>query len=437
MNSTKYLFIIVMSFVLSATSVAQDSLSLSQAIEVGLARNFQIQISNQNLEIAQNNNSWGEAGAYPIVNFRLVQGNRWLDQNNPTSFVNGSFYSGNVSPNVDVSWVLFQGFRVRINKQRLSELEAQSAGNVQLIIENTIQAISLAYYRCIVEQQKLEIVEKTLSLSRDRWQYIQEKKDLGIASTFEVLQEKNAYLGDSLNLSTQTFNVQGALRNLNLLLASEDINQAYLFPNSLTLPNQNYSWEAIKTQLTESNQSLKNQYINLSLLKQNTALQKSALYPSINLNVGSNYSASQFARDGESINGSSQDFYANFTLNFTLFNGGKIKRAIQNAKTQEQIANLQKDELVLNITHELRNAFERYQLQQQQYQIQKTTQASTKLQLEMAEDRFKNGLINSFDFRIIQLNYLNTELQLLEQSFQVLNTNTNITRLIGGYIQEK
>jgi outer membrane protein len=51
-----------------ANIFAQDSLSIERAILIGLENNFQIQISNKEAAIAANNNSWGQAGAYPSIN---------------------------------------------------------------------------------------------------------------------------------------------------------------------------------------------------------------------------------------------------------------------------------------------------------------------------------------------------------------------------------
>ena len=47
--------------------MAQEPLSLSRAIEIGLANNFQLEIAKRNLELAENNNTWSAAGKGPRV----------------------------------------------------------------------------------------------------------------------------------------------------------------------------------------------------------------------------------------------------------------------------------------------------------------------------------------------------------------------------------
>lgn len=428
------LYITLLSVLSFFNVFGQEELNLSQAIEMGLKNNFQIQISQKNIEITQNNNNWGQAGRYPTVNFRLTQGNRIQNNNNPTSFIQGQITSNSLSPSLEANWTLFNGFQVSITKEQLVQLQKQSMGNAQIIIENTIQAITIAYYRQLFELKKLEIIKQTFNLSKDKYFYLLDKKAFGVSTTFEVLQEKTAYLNDSLNVITQQYNVENTQRNLNLLLAI-DSETMHSLSSKLILPSNEYLLEDLEKKMLENNQSLQNQYINLAIFKQNTALQKSAMYPTLSLNLGTSYNASRLERGEQSATGESNDYYANFVLNFTLFNGNKIKTAIKNAHIQEEIANIEKEELSFNLKNQLRNFHSNYSIQQQRYKIQLETQKTTKLNLDLARERFKTGLINSFDFRAIQLIYLNTELQLIEQVFQIINVETEITRLIGGYLK--
>ena len=46
------------------TAQALEPLSLSDAIQIGLQRNYDIQIQEKTIDIAANNNKWGEAGLF-------------------------------------------------------------------------------------------------------------------------------------------------------------------------------------------------------------------------------------------------------------------------------------------------------------------------------------------------------------------------------------
>jgi outer membrane protein TolC len=61
---------------------------------------------------------------------------------------------------------------------------------------------------------------------------------------------------------------------------------------------------------------------------------------------------------------------------------------------------------------------------------------SAALNLELADERFQTGTINSFDFRQIQVNYLNTALNNLQARFDLLDSETELLRLTGGILNE-
>ena len=97
--------------------VAQDSLSLSDAIQIGLKQNFDIQISAKNVEINKLQNTWGQAGRYATVDINVQQGNSISDQsNNPLSIVQELIFQNSIQGAANLNWVLFNGFRIKANK---------------------------------------------------------------------------------------------------------------------------------------------------------------------------------------------------------------------------------------------------------------------------------------------------------------------------------
>ena len=66
MNSMNKFFYII--FCIPFYLNGQDSLSLGEAIQIGLQKNYDIQLTAKNIEINTLFNSWGEAGRMPQVN---------------------------------------------------------------------------------------------------------------------------------------------------------------------------------------------------------------------------------------------------------------------------------------------------------------------------------------------------------------------------------
>ena len=103
--------LIIITFLSSFSALGQDSLSLKKAIEIGLQKNFDIQLTQKNVAINQIMNSWGEAGSLPQININVGQNNSISDQrNNPISFAPYLFQSSDVSGNLALNWTIFNGF---------------------------------------------------------------------------------------------------------------------------------------------------------------------------------------------------------------------------------------------------------------------------------------------------------------------------------------
>ncbi len=439
-----FVYLFIVSLIFSAS--AQQQLTLSEAIGIGLANNFAIQIEEQKTLQAANNNTWGQAGALPGITFNASEGISRTNIDNPASFLSsGSIKSSSFNPSVAVNWTIFNGFNARMTKEKLGLLQTQTDGNAEVIIENTVQAIVLAYYRVLLEKERTRVFESTLQLSNDRYAYSKLKGELGSAVTFDILKDKNSYLTDSANYLTQTMNYRNAIRNLNLLLA-KDVDTRYVFVDSLVVEKKSFSLDELHAKMTSSNTNLKNQYINQQILKRDIAIAKSAMYPTISLNLsGSKNWQSQDLSDAVFANGtngesgiasSTANLAANLTLAFTLFNGGRVQNQIKNARIQERIGQLQINDLELTLKNNLISNYDTYTLRKSLLEIAQENVEVSELNLQLGAERYKNGSINSFDYRDLQITYLQTALSYYQSIYDLLETEVELMRLTGGVLGE-
>jgi outer membrane protein TolC len=427
-------------------SDAQEQLTLSDAIQLGLANNFDIRIERLNVEIAENNNNWGEAGRWPTISLTVDQNNNFRDVDNPASFLQGLTISNDLGPGITMNWVLFDGFRVQIARERLQKLQELSMGNAQVVIENAVQAIITQYYLTQLEKERLDVLQDVFELSKDRYEYIKLKGELGSAVTFDILQEQTAFLTDSSNYVTQEVNYLNARRTLNLLLGQE-VNTAYTLTESLEIDPNAYNLEDLYDKMVSSNANLQNQYLNLELARADTRLAKTELYPRLSFSASGAYtwsrqdlSNAEFAFPNpdrvEITRPRVANYAAGFTLSYLLFDGGRVKRSIENAYTTERIRQLQIDQLKLSLRNDLVATYDLYEARKRLLSISEENVRSAALNLELADERFQTGTINSFDFRQIQVNYLNTALNNLQARFDLLDSETELLRLTGGILNE-
>lgn len=449
--------LVIISFIILSASPmkAQKDLSLEDAIRIGLERNYDIRIEQKNIEESINNNSWGEAGRYPNITLNFNQNNSIQDNvETATPFqIQDVTQSRILNPVVSLDWTLFNGFKVNMSKKRLENLEQQTEGNASIVVSNTIQSIILGYYTAVLEKERLRELQKQLDLSRDKYEYFKLKKELGGAVTADLLLEENNYLTDSTNLINQQLSYRNAIRNLNVLLAEEPDTQ-YNLTDPLEIEVVDYQFGDLYDQL-ENNVDLKKQYISQQILKYDTRIRKAERYPTLSLR--SSYSNNRNRldlseasfpaqnQDGtlsfipgpqDPLNSVTNTTSLNFVISFNLFNGGKINRAIQNAIIQEDIGNIQTDRLKNSLHKDLLEAYDEYNIRKLLNRINSRKRETSEQNLEISEEKFRNGTINSFDYRTVQNNNLVAAIQELQSIYNLIDSKVTLMRLTGGLIGE-
>ncbi|MCE2734299.1 MAG: TolC family protein [Flammeovirgaceae bacterium] len=464
----RYFFFLSLLFT-AALVQAQERLSLEAAIAKGLSNNFEVNITKLSLDAAKLNNNWGQAGRYPTINL-IVNNNNNIVQRKPANpfAVAGRNISDNINGQLDVQFILFDGLAVNIRKERLTQLEELSAGNATLVMENAVQQMILGYYTVLVEKERLKVLQTNLAFSKERYGYVKLRKELGSAITFDVLQEQNNYLTDSANVLRQEINYKYAVRNLNELI-NEDLNKQYTFTDSLYFDQQTYSFDDLRAKMASTNTNLRNQFTNQELLRNAKAQQRALQAPTVSLNLGATGSLdrlnaqfrpisggevekntigfvnddtsqpviqTRFRPEYQTQTGDSYGVYGNISIRWTLFNGTQIKRAIKTAEIQEKIGAMSTDQLKLSLENDLAANFDVYILRMQLVKISETKYKAAELNLQLANERYKNGALSAIDLRIVQENFRNAALENYTAIFEALQTQTELVRLTGGLLAE-
>ena len=437
MNSMNKIFCILLfiPFYLSG----QDSLSLGEAIQIGLKKNYDILLSAKNIEINTLFNNWGEAGRLPQVNANINQNNTLSDQrNNPASFLPYMIQSNDISGNLALNWTIFNGFGIKANKNRLEQLQFQSENTATLAIENTIHGIILAYYQAKMQFEQYSLLKNILQLTKEKYQQQLLRSELGVGVKFDLLQYEGNLYTDSANSVLQDLAYKNAVRNLNLLMG-EEIEKKWYLSSEIKPQLDKSDLSDLKKEMLSNNTNIKNQYINLALTQQDITLAKSAFFPVISFNAGTNYSYGKLKSDDvpqfQSVQTNNLNYYGNFTLNFRLYDGGKVKRGIKALEIQQEVNQLETDQLTQNLIFELTNVFELYQTRLQLFELNKKAFLVAKDNLNIAKLKEKSGLITSFNFRDIEMVYLSSGVNLFQSSYDLLESNATLLKMTGKIIQ--
>ncbi len=431
--------LLIYSLLFVSLGFSQEDLTVAQAIEKALENNYQIKLVKSNYEVSQVQNSWGMAGMVPTFGINLNNMTNISDNtNNPASFFPGVVLNDNFQATLDMTWTVFSGFGIRINKERFEQLEEQTKGNAIVVIENTVYDVIIAYYTAVTQERKLDIFKDMLSFSNEKLDYFKLKNEIGTNTSIDLLEFKNQVLTDSTNFLLQRLSFVNAKRNLNLVMA-EDIEASYRLIDKLEfeIPEANYG--QLQDQMLSNNQNLKNQFINYELQELNTQAQKSAYYPVVTVGLGATPSVGYFQLFGDnafSANTNSLQYYGTISARYTLFDGWKRKRNVQISEIQRDMAEMQIEDLKLNLSHQLRGVFELYQTQNMVEDMALEKIGHSKQLWDLGVDQYDLGLINIFNLNDIKLSYESAMLNYYDRLFDLLKTHYDLMRITGGISQE-
>lgn len=418
----------------------QQKLSAEGAVIIALENNFQMQIASKQLEIAEKNNKWSEAGLFPTVDLAATLGNSIIDNtNNPFTFTPGILASRQINPSINANWNLFAGLAVKMSKQRLEQLEDQSHGNAMILIENTASDVLKAYYNTLIQEMRLELLSEVYQLSKKQVAYEEIKKEYGQTNSLAVMQLNNQLFTDSINVIQQRINYENASRNLLLLmnvgLDEIENNRLPVLTDSLTKLLNPFSKDELLDEMRANNQNLKNQLINQELTKTGTQLQRSFLYPVISLQLGAAPSFGSFRSISGSANLSAEtqqvNYFGNISVRYNLFNNWKNQRAVEISKIQEEIAALNSQELEQQLTNSALNLYGIWEVRNQLVNLSQLNATYARQAFEIGNDRYTLGSINSLELTALQNNYLNAAMNYYDNLYQRIDVYLELFKLSG------
>jgi len=419
-------YIVAGLLVFSSVNGQGDELSLSLALDKALENNYGVIISRADQEIAEINNNWGNAGRYPTIGFDVSDNNSYN--------LSSSTYTNRLSAGAGLNWTLFDGFSVGITKSKLENMEDLSSGRLAVLIENTVEDIMLGYYNVLLQREQLEVLRTVMELSSDRYQYELKRQSLGGSVTYNVLQAQNVYLTDKSNFMSQEVVIRNSIRNLNFMMGEEPV-KTWIFDEPFEAETTSYILQDLLAKMKSSNQTLKNQYTNLLLQQDETSLREASYYPTLSVGAGMDYSNTWTQTSGAPIVGNQAvSPYGNIRLSYDIYSAGVRKRAVEVARINEQVAQVEISQMEHALTNELLNLFDYYEVRVELLNVADENLEAALLNLSISEDKYRAGVINSFNYRDIQLIYLNAALRRLRAIYNLIDSKTQLTRITGGFL---
>lgn len=409
----------------------QQVLTFEEVIQRGLDNNFGVKIAINEAELAENNLGIGRSAVLPTLNATYGRTSsvedveqKFVDDANPR------IIDGAQSSNKNFNLVAIYGIRADavVALKRLGKLAEISDLEAKVVIENTVAAISSAYYRLVLELQRNTLLEETLELSKRRLDIAEAQYELGQQSKSAYLAAQVDYNADLSLLVSQAQVIESARISLNELLAM-DPTEIYVVSDTIQIE------ENLLLDHLVDNAFHHNKMLLVTQRQENVAflqLQELRAQRLPTLTLNGNYVQTVNNSDAGFIIQNKRDGY-NFgaTLGLNLFSGFSLNRRIQNAKIQQVNQRYALEQYEVQLNSDIYRAFNIYENSKKRLEIERNNFEVVAENTEIAFERFKMGLTSFLEFRDAQVNRLAAEIRLIESVYSIKETEIELMRLSG------
>ncbi len=435
--------------------LAQEKmLSKQEAIVLALDNNFGIKVAQNQVEIADNNQSLLNSGYLPSLTG--TAGATYNNNSSTTAFPgqvdeNGipradisidNAESQRYNSGLNLNYTLFDGMGRFYNYKRLKEQYQLSELQARETIENTILQLFSVYFEIARLTENVAVLQQALEISKDRITRAEYAFEFGQNTKLDILNAQVDVTNDSINLLSARQQLQNTKRDLNVVL-SQNLNESYQVDTLVQFIPQ-IQLEDYLTQSRKNNVALLQTEKNLAINAYDIKVNKSGYLPNIGL-VGSygwnrNQSAPSAFLSGAvfpGINTNTASVNLGASLTWNLFDGGGTMVRVKNSKIAYANQELLLKQVALEVDRDIANALAIYNNLLTIYDIQEQNVITNENNFDRSKEQFQLGRITSIEFRQAQINLLNAqtnknlakydaklaELQLLQLTGQLLNVD--------------
>lgn len=417
---------------------AQQMLTLEDAIQQGITKQYSIQISRQRERIAANENSLGNAGFLPTITGSA-------NKNYTVSGIDQSFFGGLRPPLVQsgvnsnsgnvgmaMSWTLYDGQGMFVLRDRFKELQNLGAKQTESSIENLIALISSTYYDIIRQNLRVNNFKKGLEISNDRLKLAKDRYEVGQGSKVDYYSAQVDYNEDKALLIAQEQSFTNTKIGFNTLLV-KDYKADFQIMNTIDLlPKLKLS--ELKMSALSQNPTLIGAILSKKISDLDTKNLQSQQKPQIDLLASYNLNSVANGAGFGVEKGSSDVFNYGLRATINIFDGYNQKRRIQNAKINTEIAALQIEDLKNALLSTLEKSYVTYENSINLIQLETENYTIAKQNIDIAFDRFKVGIATSYELREVQRNAVAAETRLIEAKYAAKAAEIELIRLSGNLL---
>ncbi len=412
---------------------AQGLLTAKDAVQIALENNFEIKLSQNDLRIAQENTTYGNAGMLPNVTGNFSQNNSVMNSSQVQA--NGDERSlrnaknNSMSYGVSIGWTIFDGFAMFSRYDQLKELQKQGEFELKKTILAKVSDVISTYYTIVEQQNLLNAIDSSINISMERLRTAENRFMIGKASRLEVLNVQVNLNEDESNRLRQANVVKNLKINLNSLMARElniefDVEREVEYDDSLI-------YDELLNKAKEYNPDLQIIAINKRMAELEIKRVKGNRYPVVRLSTGYNFSESESSL-GFVSSSNSRGFNYGVTASINIFDGFNQRRNERVAKIQLENSGLMIAQQNLLIRTAMSTAYESYQTNLSLARLEENNADIARQNLNITLEKYKIGTISAVEFRDAQENFINAVSRFNSSRLQAKLSELALKEMIGN-----
>lgn len=412
--------------------IAQDTLKLDQAVIIAIEKNFDITLASKDSRIAQINNSIGNAGMLPQVN--LTAARTMAIYNTYQIYFDGSekkspnAQNNNLNAGAALTWTLFDGFNMFIQKNKLNELQNLSNIQLQSVVENTVSDVIQAYYAIVTQEKMVDVYREAMAITSERKRIAKAGVTFGSNSELSFLQASVDYNADSSAFIQQVKMLQNYKVELNRILC-RDLFIPFQVRNEIPVDNA-LLFEKLWEQVLEQNPELRMARTNLGIATLDRKSMNSNMYPRVNFTSGYNYSNAH-----SQVGITKENLYRGFNIgvnaSYALFDGFTNQQDRAKAQVRLESAKVEAEQAELNTKAHLQRIYNDYQTNLQLSAFEKENVTLATRNLTIAQEKYRIGSANDIELRETQKKLMDAENRYLTAQYRSKASETELLRMSG------
>lgn len=428
----RFKLILCLFLIVGFAKAQQNKFTLKEAIDFAIKQNLDIQIANADLEIAKNNNNWGNAGALPTVNANLsnTEAISNIDQKlaNGNSIQRNNVSNSSINSNLSISWRIYNGKRIKATKERFEVIEKMGQIALDQQIGQIIFDVTNIYHNLIRLSKQVSATKAIIALSEERYKIAETRFNVGSGNKTDMLQAEIDLNAQKVNLENINIQIENTIATMNTLLKRKADEEFIATDDQFNLPKIDFG--NLVTLLEKQNyQLLIAQQERQNILNDRKIINSQRL-PILSLNSNTVLNKQRSTAGFFLTN---QTFGPNIGLGLAvpIFNGNINRTQLKTNTIQEKRQSLQIEQLRISLQRDLLIAYQEYENAIKIIDIEENNVKLAEENNFISTERFKKLVSNSIELRQAQLSLIEAEDRYINAQFRAQVAVTTLQFLTG------